>query len=91
MLQGTKRLFPTDYGKFVEAMIEAAEEDALPVMLQLEDIKDFTLKDLQDLFYEFNNDTGLYIDGHIFLCEDCGAMHLVLEIDYPEESDTPLQ
>lgn len=91
LLEGTKRLFPTDYENFVNAMIEAAEEDELPIMLQLDDIKDYTLKDIQDMFFEFKQDTGLDIEGHLFTCEECGRLHLLLEVDYPEEDNLPLQ
>ena len=42
MLEGTKKLFPTDYRKFTEAMVSAADEDELPVELQLDDLKDYT-------------------------------------------------
>ena len=91
MLQGTKKLFPTDYAKFTKAMISAAEDDELPVTLQLDDIKDFTLKDLQDLFLEFHQDTGLDIQGNIFMCNDCGRMHLMLEVDYTDKEPTMLQ
>lgn len=92
MLNGTKRLFPTDYEKFKTAMTEAAKEDDLPVALQLQEIKDFTLKDIQEMFYEFHNDTGLDITGSLFLCDDCGKLHLMLEVDYPEaEEGTMIQ
>ena len=92
MLQGTKRLFPTEYESFKDAMTSAAEEENLPIVLQLDDIKDFTLKDFQDAFYEFQMDTGLSIEGHMFICEDCGKLHVAVEVDYPEfEEDTLLQ
>ena len=88
MLEGTKRLFPNDYQLFKENMIEAANDNSLPVMLQLDDIRDFTLKDLQDTFSEFNTDTGLEMNGSLFLCHDCGKLHLVLEISRDRMEDT---
>ena len=91
MLKGTKKLFPNDYDKFIGAMIEAADEEELPLALQLNDIGDFTLKDFQDLFYEFHQDTSLDLHGTLFMCNDCGKLHLLLEVDYPEEEDTPVQ
>ena len=87
MLKGTKKLFPTDYQDFKEAMIEAAEEGALPVALQMDDIKDFTLKDVQEMFYEFEQDTSLEITGSLFLCEDCGRLHFLIEVNYPDEDE----
>ena len=86
MLSGTQKLFPTDYKKFTQAMISAAEDDELPVALQLDDVKDYTLKDIQEMFYEFHRDTSLDIEGRLFLCDDCGKLHLLIEVDYPEES-----
>lgn len=87
MLNGTKKLFPTDYEKFKKAMTAAAEEEELPVALQLDEIKDFTLKDIQEMFYEFHNDTGLDITGTLFLCNDCGRLHLLIEVTYPENNE----
>ena len=87
MLEGTKKLFPTDYAKFTEAMVSAADEDELPVALQLDDLKDYTLKDFQDMFYEFKRDTGLDIVGTLFMCNDCGKLHLLIEVDYPSENE----
>ena len=85
MFQGTKRMFPTDYHKFTEAMIEAAETEQLPISLQLDNASDYTLKDVQDMFLDFQNDTALDIVGSVFLCEDCGKLHLLVHVDYPEE------
>lgn len=90
MRKGTERLFPTDYEKFKESMLDAAYEEELPVVLQLEDIKDFTLKDIQDLFYDFRTDTSLDINGTLFMCPDCGRLHLLLEVDYPETDEKTL-
>ena len=87
MLEGTKRLFPTDYKAFTEAMVEAANDDDLPVALQLDDLKDYTLKDIQDMFYEFHRDTSLEITGNLFLCKDCGKLHLLVEVNYPDEEE----
>ena len=88
MLAGTKRLFPTDYQRFKESMIEAANDNSLPVMLQLDDIRDYTLKDLQDAFSEFSMDTGLEMNGSLFFCHDCGKLHLLLEISRDRMKDT---
>ena len=90
LLKGTKKLFPTDFEKFKEAMIEAAEDDSLPVALQLNEIKDFTLKDFEEAFSEFRLETGLDITGSFFCCPDCGRLHVVIEVDYPEEESTTL-
>ena len=80
MLEGTKKLFPKDYEQFKEAMISAANDNSLPVSLQLDDIRNYTLKDLQDMFSDFIIDTGLEINGSLFFCHDCGKLHLILEI-----------
>ena len=39
------------------------------------------------MFYEFRRDTGLDIYGTLFMCNDCGNMHLLLEVDYPKEDE----
>ena len=87
MLEGTKRLFPNDYQRFKENMIEAANDNSLPIALQMDDVRDFTLKDLQDAFSDFNMDTGLEMNGSLFLCRDCGKLHLVLEISRDRMED----
>ena len=89
MLDGTKKLFPTDYERFRDAMIDAANDRQLPVTLQLNDIKDYTLKDLQDAFFDFNRDTSLELKGSLSYCHKCDKMHLVLEVDWPEKGDGP--
>lgn len=90
LLEGTKKLFPTDYLKFKEAMIEAAEDDSLPIALQLNDIQKFTLKDFEDAFTEFRLDTGLDISGNFFLCPTCDHLHVMIEVDYPEVDEHTL-
>lgn len=90
MLEGTKKLFPNDYKKFVSAMVQAAEDDSLPVLLQLDSISDYTLKDLQDLFIEFNKDTSLSIEGHVSMCNTCGQMHLLIEVNYADDEDAKM-
>jgi len=87
MLDGTKRLFPNDYQRFKENMIEAANDNDLPVVLQLDDIRDYTLKDLQDTFSEFSMDTGLEMNGSLFFCHNCGKLHLLLEISRDRMED----
>ena len=87
MLDGTKRLFPNDYQRFKENMIEAANDNSLPVVLQMDDIRDYTLKDLQDAFTEFSMDTGLEMNGSLFFCHNCGKLHLLLEISRDRMED----
>ena len=92
MLAGTKKLFPTDYEVFKDTMIVAAEEDRLPIALQLNDTSKFSLKDFEDAFAEFERDTGLQITGSFFICPDCGRLHVMVEVDYSElEENTLLQ
>ena len=56
--------------------------------MQLDDIRDFTLKDLQDAFSDFSMDTGLEMNGSLFFCHDCEKLHLVLEISRDRMEDT---
>lgn len=90
MREGTKKLFPTDYERFKECMIEAANDNNLPITLQLDDVRDYTLKDLQDAFSDFNMDTSLELNGHLFFCHDCGKLHLVLEVTREKTEDLRL-
>ena len=53
----------------------------------LDDIRDYTLKDLQDAFSDFNMDTGLEMNGSVFFCHDCGRLHLMLEISRDRTED----
>ena len=87
MLKGTKKIFPKEYDYFKESMLGAAEEGALPIGLQLDDTDGLTLSDIRDLLYEFNLDTGLKIEGIFFVCEDCGKLHILFEIDYPDNDE----
>ena len=87
MQNGTRKLFPTDYEKFKEAMISAANDNELPIGLQLDDIRDYTLKDLQDTFSDFNLETGLEMNGSLFFCHDCGKLHLLLEVSRDRRED----
>ena len=66
MLEGTRKLFREDYEQFKEAMISAANDDELPVCLQLNDIRDFTLMDFQDAFSDFSMETELEMKGSFF-------------------------
>ena len=81
MREGTKRLFTKDYDKFKESMIEAANENNLPISLQLDDVGDYTLKDLQDAFDDFNMDTSLELTGHLYFCQKCKKLHLIIDVD----------
>ena len=87
MLEGTKKLFPTDYERFKEAMITAANDNSLPVALQLDEIRDYTLKDIQDTFSDFSLETGLEMNGSLFFCHNCGKLHLVLEVSRDRTED----
>ena len=84
MLEGTRKLFPNDYEQFKASVINAADDGALPITLQLSNIKDFTLKDIQDLFVQFNLETGLVMDGMLYLNDDTGLLQLQVVIDRPE-------
>jgi len=88
MREGTKKLFPSDYQQFKEAMISAANDNSLPICLQLDEIRDYTLKDLQDTFADFKMDTDLEMSGSLFLCHDCGKMHLQIEISQLRKEGT---
>ena len=94
MLAGTKKIFPTEYELFVDSMCDAAEDDKLPVGLSYKDdkVKDLSLQDIHDLMYDFYNDTGLDLRAMFFMCSECGQLHLLLKVDWPDEfNDIPVQ
>lgn len=84
MLEGTKKLFPTDYQLFKDKMIEAANKQSLPIVLAMTEDKNFTLNDFKEMFMEFKKDTGLQISSHLFVCDICDKLHVSIEIDYPD-------
>lgn len=91
MLEGTKRLFPTDYEVFRKDMIEAANQHELPVIIALDETKDFTLNDFQDLFIEFNLETGLDMTGMMGLSEKTGRLQLRLVVRQGEQAKRLIQ
>ena len=90
MREGTKKLFPTDYERFKECMIEAANDNSLPVTIELDDIRDYTLKDIQDAFDEFNMDTSLELTGYLYFCQKCKKLHLVMDVNRLSVKETHL-
>ena len=91
MMEGTKRLFPTEYEDFRNAMVEAANKHELPAALMLDDIKDFTLRDFQDLFIQFNLETGLEMTGSMAISEKTGRLQLCVEIRQAERPKQLIQ
>lgn len=92
MLAGTKKLFPNDYDDFKGSMLAAAEAGQLPIALQLNEDKGFTIKHFHEMFTEFKQDTGLQITASLFLCDFCDKLHVMLEVDYPEiDESIPVQ
>ena len=75
---------PSVYEKFKASMLSAADDGELPVTLQLRDIRDFTLKDVQDLFVEFSLETGLEMNGFLSLEDGTGMLQLQVQVDRPE-------
>ena len=84
MLEGTKKLFPTDFEKFKAAMISAAKDDELPATLMLDDISSFTLKDFQDAFTDFEFETGLKISASMEMNPITGKLELFMYVDHPD-------
>ncbi len=90
MLEGTKKLFPTDFEKFKAAMINAADEDELPVSLRLTDISDHTLKDFQDAFTDIGFETGLKVSATLEMDQITGKLMLTMNVDQPDSMEKPL-
>ncbi len=89
MLEGTKKLFPTEYEKFKAAMISAANDDELPVSLKLEDISSFTLKDFQDAFTDIEFETGLKASASMELNPITGKLELIMCVDHSDSLKKP--
>ena len=87
MLAGTRKLMGNKYSEFCEAMIAAAEKDALPISIVVENTFGMTFQDISDLCKEFEKDTGLELTGHLFMCHECNQLHVQLDVDYPEEEE----
>lgn len=87
MLAGTKKLMGTQYRNFCDTMLEAANNESLPASLQLDDTFGMTCQDIGDLCYEFEKDTGLELTAHFFVCHYCGKLHVIFEVDYPNEEE----
>ena len=86
MRQGTKKLFPKDYERFIIAMISAEKDNELPVVLRTDDIQDCSLEDLRDLFLDFSMETGLEMSASLAL-NHFGKLQLLLEVDQKETEE----
>ena len=84
MRQGTKKLFPKDYERFIIAMISAEKDNELPVVLRTDDIQDCSLEDLRDLFLDFSMETGLEMSASLALNHFGGKLQLLLEVNRKE-------
>lgn len=91
MRPGTKKIFPKDYSELVDSMIYAAEQEMLPLTIAMDDPQNITFVDVQDLMIDFKKDTSLDIRALIYMCEDCGHIHLNMEIDYSDTEPTLIQ
>lgn len=87
MRQGTKKLFPMDYERFIIAMISAEKDDELPVVLRTDDIQDCSLEDLRDLFLDFSMETGLEMSASLALNHFGGKLQLLLEVNRKETEE----
>lgn len=91
MRPGTQKLFKNEYKDFVAEMIMAAENGDLPTVLQLNVTKDVTLQDLQDLMIDFKRDTSFDIRALAYMCDECGTIHLNIEVTYSLSDATLIQ
>ena len=87
MRQGTKKLFPKDYERFIIAMISADKDDELPVVLRTDVIQDCSLEDLRDLFLDFSMETGLEMSASLALNHFGGKLRLLLEVNRKETEE----
>ncbi len=91
--EGTKRLFPGDFDKFTRAAADAARENQLPMILELGNLRDYKLKDFEDLMNDFYRNTGLELNGLLSFSCSSGKMRAIIKVDWPdtEEQESLLQ
>ena len=83
MRDGTRKMFPTQFEDFKKAMLTAARENQLPVKLKLGDISDYSLKDVEDMFGEFSQETGLSILGSLSYNSFDEELYFLVKVDKP--------
>ena len=81
--------FGDKYDQFVKYVYDFAEHDKLPMILNIEDTKGISLKDIGDFMQMFEQDTCFKTEVHAYICEECGKMHLDIEVWMPEEDESP--
>lgn len=82
-----------DYEDFLQTIYELAEQDELPALFTINEIKSISVKDLTDLMEDIRRDSCFEMEASLYLCPDCGKPHINLEVYMPENesSNYPLQ
>lgn len=93
MKRPINRIVGNQYDKLVRTMISCAQAGDMPQCLEIKQTAAIDLQDVKELLSWFREDTGLEMKMQCFLCQDCGELHAMLFVDYPdfEEDDTPVQ
>jgi len=91
LLDGTKKIAGDDYNNFIRSVSIAAEMDNLPVAVQLDDVDKITINDIREFIYEFHRDTGFSMTATFFMCNECGCLHMIFEVDYDDNDNTMIQ
>lgn len=76
------------YENFAKAMIAAAEEGHIPIILKHEKPEPMTSTDIKLFAQRFKRDTGLSVEFKFSICNHCDRLHCFLIIDQFPESET---
>lgn len=70
-----------DYKMFLEAMLQADEDNELPVCLGFKQEENASLKDFKELATWMKEDADLQLELQSGLCPHCNRLHTVLIVD----------
>lgn len=76
----------SSYKSFI-ATINCLTEDALPFVLNREDPMELSLFDIKDFIERFKKDTELDVTVQLYMCDECGQLHMTIVIDEKESEE----
>ena len=79
----------SEFDKFAEAMVIAADEGNLPIAFQHPEPEEVTLYDVKEFSKRFSAVTGLHIEFSFTTCNHCNKLHCCVIVDeIPEEKES---
>jgi hypothetical protein len=76
-----------EYENLINAMVNAAEFNDLPVCMEITHPMSITLEDCRELAQWIAEDAGLDVSFQANMCPNCGELHLHMIVDYFDEDD----